>query len=701
MLERGETTLLDDIELWDGWNEEEEEYFNKKLEDLTEKTIELKGGCLRHYRSTDEKWQQTVDCNIKHFGRSKNLKCYRFVALSVFGLPTLDLIVRHKCRTKGCYNPNHIELGTNYDNSMDQFRDGTINNILEEEEVMKIYDNPEGYSTTELMDKYGVSRSAINYIRSGQTWGHITGLAKKEKHINKDECKKYILENKEIYLEKLRKNIEIDENGCWNWLGCLNEYGYGKTSAKNINTSSHVLSWSLANGRFPSEKEVIRHMCNNNKNKSCCNPDHLLIGSHSDNMKDRKLKGEKTNATLNEEEVIKIASLLGKETTNVIADEFNVSESAIKNIKYGKTWKDITNVENKRKSVKYARQTVTEEEAIEIINMIKTTDIGDIADKFGVSEKVINNIKKGRNWAHISGINYNYEGKNPENKLTEEDVINIVKLSETYSQADISKQTGLHNSTISGILTGKTHSNVTGIKSKKKIIIKDYTDATIANIKYILKLDLYVIVEIARQFNVRRILVEDVFREKRYKDILPKLDSDGENILKILENKSKEGDSVLKTDFRTSDEDVGDIKFLLNMEKFKHKEIAEIYNVSPTIIGKIFRKENFTHIRIPNELSKNGLKKLKKLEKIISSSDSSEKRIIKTEISKNVDRLTGEMVADIKYLIYRGKCNDVEIAEMYDSKRSTIARIRRDETYKSIKRSDKLSEDGEERLKKL
>lgn len=40
------------------------------------------------------------------------------------GKITDGLIVRHKCRGK-CVNPNHLELGTHWDNAKDKYRDGT------------------------------------------------------------------------------------------------------------------------------------------------------------------------------------------------------------------------------------------------------------------------------------------------------------------------------------------------------------------------------------------------------------------------------------------------------------------------------------------------------------------------------------------------------------------------------------------------
>lgn len=83
-------------------------------------------------------------------------------------------------------------------------------------------------------------------------------------------------------LECVKVNCSIDENQCWNWEKALHHTGYGQTFYEGKNISSHRLSYILVNGEIP-EKLVIRHKCNN---KRCCNPEHLELGTQSDNMLD-------------------------------------------------------------------------------------------------------------------------------------------------------------------------------------------------------------------------------------------------------------------------------------------------------------------------------------------------------------------------------------------------------------------------------
>lgn len=70
----------------------------------------------------------------------------------------------------------------------------------------------------------------------------------------------------------------VDENGCWIWqLGRINN-GYGACKG----SSAHKRSYEEHIGPVPKGK-VVRHKCGN---KLCCNPDHLTLGSQSDNYFD-------------------------------------------------------------------------------------------------------------------------------------------------------------------------------------------------------------------------------------------------------------------------------------------------------------------------------------------------------------------------------------------------------------------------------
>ena len=76
------------------------------------------------------------------------------------------------------------------------------------------------------------------------------------------------------------------ENGCWEW---QNEKvgGYGRIRIDGVKQLAHRVSWIMHFGGIPKNMHVL-HTCDN---PSCVNPEHLFIGTHQDNMKDRDKKG--------------------------------------------------------------------------------------------------------------------------------------------------------------------------------------------------------------------------------------------------------------------------------------------------------------------------------------------------------------------------------------------------------------------------
>jgi len=73
---------------------------------------------------------------------------------------------------------------------------------------------------------------------------------------------------------------------CWNWAGATDKDGYGrigfKRDGKKVMFRSNRLAYFIQN---PCDdiQLIIRHTCNNSK---CCNPNHLIIGTLSDNKRD-------------------------------------------------------------------------------------------------------------------------------------------------------------------------------------------------------------------------------------------------------------------------------------------------------------------------------------------------------------------------------------------------------------------------------
>jgi len=139
-------------------------------------------------------------------------------------------------------------------------------------------------------------------------------------------------------------------DACWEWIGSKNNGGYGKFWLNKKCIDSHRVSWMLTYGDIPENKYVLHH-CDN---PSCVRPDHLFLGSQTDNMQDMLSKGRGTwhgnsmpgesnpRARLTKEDVLKIRQLFsdGMRQTD-IAKQYNMSVMAIHSIVRYKTWKHI------------------------------------------------------------------------------------------------------------------------------------------------------------------------------------------------------------------------------------------------------------------------------------------------------------------------------------------------------------------------
>lgn len=77
-------------------------------------------------------------------------------------------------------------------------------------------------------------------------------------------------------------------NGCWLYTGAKGHYGYGMVGRRGTHPArAHRFAWELLKGTIPAGLDLL-HKCDN---PPCCNPDHMWVGTHHENMLDCAAKG--------------------------------------------------------------------------------------------------------------------------------------------------------------------------------------------------------------------------------------------------------------------------------------------------------------------------------------------------------------------------------------------------------------------------
>lgn len=139
-------------------------------------------------------------------------------------------------------------------------------------------------------------------------------------------------------------------NGCWEWNGKLNNSGYGcfqkVIDGKKVEVRAHRVSYEIWKGEITEGMQVC-HTCDN---PSCCNPDHLWLGTAKENVQDCVKKGRRLNARkravasgkITEEQVIEMRELYRNGTSRKdLEKRYGMSQSQVSGILTYKFWTQI------------------------------------------------------------------------------------------------------------------------------------------------------------------------------------------------------------------------------------------------------------------------------------------------------------------------------------------------------------------------
>ncbi len=133
-------------------------------------------------------------------------------------------------------------------------------------------------------------------------------------------------------------------HSCWLWTGNKSKWsGYGFVKINGTRYFTHRISWQICNGDIPTGMCVLHH-CDV---RLCVNPDHLFLGTPTDNSNDKVSKGRQCKGSshglskLSESQVLE---LLGSPAipASFFSAKFGVSDRTIRNIRYNKScWKHL------------------------------------------------------------------------------------------------------------------------------------------------------------------------------------------------------------------------------------------------------------------------------------------------------------------------------------------------------------------------
>lgn len=156
-------------------------------------------------------------------------------------------------------------------------------------------------------------------------------------------------------IERFHGKYRKLENGCWEWLAGKSQSGYGHFSIKDTKGKkrpfrAHRISYQIHRGPITNGLWVL-HNCPSGDNPACVNPDHLWLGTHLDNVRDKEAKGRGVRlhgednpcALLRDDDVreIRAAYDTGWWYQSVLADVLQTNRVNLFNIVRGNVWKHL------------------------------------------------------------------------------------------------------------------------------------------------------------------------------------------------------------------------------------------------------------------------------------------------------------------------------------------------------------------------
>lgn len=148
--------------------------------------------------------------------------------------------------------------------------------------------------------------------------------------------------------EKFWAKVEVTDT-CWLWKGETVQGGYGRLSHNNKKILVHRHMYELVAG----EIDPAMCVCHHCDTPACIRPDHLFLGTHTDNALDMVRKGRMNTvntargerhwgAKLTAEDIIAIrAEYAAGAYQYVIADKYGIAQTTVSRIVRRLEWKHV------------------------------------------------------------------------------------------------------------------------------------------------------------------------------------------------------------------------------------------------------------------------------------------------------------------------------------------------------------------------
>jgi hypothetical protein len=331
----------------------EEAQFRKMKYEFTDETRRKLREKIKKKKIKDgECWRWTLYINRDGYGMV-GYKNYKYLAhrlsYAVFNVVDPEqmdtLLVRHLCNNPYCVNPRHLLLGTQTDNMADCRKAGRLGGAakpkLNEALVREIIAS-QGTSMKDRVERFGISGVTIWEIDTNKIWPDIQretvvynrNTNRKKQKLEKEPFVWNAKTFKEAYDRVKAKCEPAKEPHKQLKTHCLLprpgvslQYGRMSIFAGGKKIRAQVIACQYKEQRLRPDGEVTRHLCGVD---ACCNPDHLMFGTRSQNAIEMIEMNPSKRVKLNADNIRSIRDMHDQGLRNSdIARRFDVSREHI------------------------------------------------------------------------------------------------------------------------------------------------------------------------------------------------------------------------------------------------------------------------------------------------------------------------------------------------------------------------------------